>query len=93
MPDSVIRQAFGEGLTDDQIIFIRAQMCVTRFFPSAQSLMNFIGNAFNNRMLNGAAITDIADVYGKEIRETQVLAAAQAWINGQNTPQALQALI
>lgn len=76
MDDASLKAKFGE-MSTDELIFLRAKLSVARFFPDAQQLLNFIAETFTNRIQNGQAIGDIADVYGKIIDEAKVLTVAQ----------------
>ena len=83
LPDSTIKSAF-PNYSDDEITFVRAQLCVSRFFPNSAQLMNFIANSFSLRVRNGQAIGDIADVYGKTVDEQKIASLAQQMIQSKN---------
>jgi hypothetical protein len=82
-------------MTADELIFLRAKLSIARFFPDAQQLLNFIAETFSQRISNGKALGDIADIYGKTIKEDTLLALAQQ-IQSQKDPEktktAVQAL-
>lgn len=60
----------------DALLLLRAKIAIARFFPESQDLLNFIGQTFTQRLSNGSAIGDIADVYGKIVDENKVLTTA-----------------
>lgn len=64
-------------MSSDDLVFLRAKLSIARFFPDAQDLINFIAETFTNRISDGQAIGDIADVYGKTIDEQKIAAAAK----------------
>jgi len=70
-------------MSADELIFLRAKLAIARFFPDAQDLLNFIGETFTNRIINGEVISDIADVYGKTIDEAKIITTAQAVLASQ----------
>lgn len=92
IPDSVLISAFGD-LNADQLLLLRAKLSIARFFPHSPELTNFIANVFSNRMQNGAAIWDIADIYGKEIDEAKVLTVAKAWSTARGASPQVTSLI
>jgi len=91
--DVDIKKAFGASLNEDQLLFIRAQLSIARFFPNSQQLMGFIANTFAQRVQNGLAIGDIADIYGKVINEQAIFTIAKKWLEKQATPQQIQSEI
>jgi len=76
VPDETFISAFGEKSADD-LVYLRAQLSIARFFPQEPQLTNFVGTMFSNRMQNGAAVSDIADVFGKMIDEQKVMKVVQ----------------
>lgn len=92
LSDQVLSNAFGVTSIDD-LVFLRAKMGVARFFPDGQEIINFIANTFVQRIGNGQAISDVADVFGKIIDETKTLAAVQQVLNAQGNPNQVQAAI
>jgi len=67
-------------------------MGVARFFPDAQQIIGFIGNTFVQRIGNGQAVGDVADVFGKIIDEKKVLAAVQQ-VTGNPDPTKATAIV
>lgn len=65
-------------------------MSIARFFPDAQQLIGFVGTQFANRIANGKAVGDIADVYGKIIDESKVTNMAAQWIAQKSSPEEMQ---
>lgn len=88
LDDETLKAKFGIS-TADELVFLRAKLSIARFFPDAQQLLTFIGETFANRVSDGKAIGDIADVYGKIIDEQKVLTIAQKILAQQNTPDEL----
>lgn len=92
LSDEELSAAF--GLTEkDDLVFLRAKMWVARFFPDAQQIINFVGNTFVQRVGNGQALWDIADVFGKIVDEKTLLAIAQQVIAAWNNPTKVLPLI
>lgn len=83
LEDKDFKNAFGD-ISKDDLILLRWKLSVARFFPDSQELIEFIGNMFTKRMINGKAIGDIADAYGKIINEEMVLSVAQKYIEWAN---------
>jgi len=82
LDDATLIAKFG-NMSEDELVFLRAKLSIARFFPDAQELLNFIGETFTNRIANGEAVGDIADVYGKTVDELNILMAAQMILEGQ----------
>jgi hypothetical protein len=78
LDDTTLKAKFGNTISSDDLIFLRAKLSVARFFPDAQDLIAFIGETFASRISNGLAIGDIADVYGKIVDEAKIMNVAQA---------------
>lgn len=91
LSDEVLSQSFGLTGRDD-LVFLRAKMGVARFFPDAQELIGFIGNTFVQRIGNGQAVGDVADVFGKIIDEKKVLTAVQQ-VAGNTDPTKTTAIV
>ncbi|MEI7918731.1 MAG: hypothetical protein WCH65_00510 [bacterium] len=72
---------------------MRAKLAIARFFPDAQELISFVGETFINRVANGKAIGDIADVYGKAVDEQKIFSVAQTLLAQQNTAEDLSKTI
>lgn len=89
--DDVLSEAFWLTNRDD-LVFMRAKMWVARFFPDAQQIIGFIGNTFVQRIGNGQAVWDVADVFGKIIDEKKVLAAVQQ-VAGNTDPAKATAIV
>ena len=80
-------------MTQDELTFLRAKLAIARFFSDAQELVNFIAEVFTQRVGDGQAIGDIADVYGKVIDQTKVLNVANTILAQQGTSEELQAIV
>ena len=85
--DQTLVNTFGPMSADD-LILIRAKIAIARFFPEAQELLTFIADTFTQRVSNGEAIGDIADIYGKTIDEGKILQLAVTLIEGKDTSTA-----
>ena len=89
--DNTLRTYFGQNISDEDLILTRAKLAVARYFPDSANYINFIGNVFVQRIMDGKALWDIADVYGKIIDEQKVQWAANTLLqSGQVTQQLLQ---
>lgn len=89
--DAALQTTFGT-MDADALILLRAKLAIARFFPESQQLVTFIADTFTQRLSDGSAIGDIADVYGKTIDEGKVMQAALMLIQQKDMTQA-QALI
>lgn len=87
--DEIIEQWFGE-LNEDEMLFLRAKLAVARFFPDANQLVQFIADVFSQRIIDGQAIWDIADIVWKQVDSTKLLDIAKAYIESQWNIQALE---
>jgi hypothetical protein len=85
LDDQTIEATFGQMSADD-LLLLRAKLSIARFFPEAQKLIDFIAKTFMQRIANGKALGDIADIYGKPINESNLLPLAQQ-IQAQRDPE------
>ncbi|MCX6822574.1 MAG: hypothetical protein NTX91_01065 [candidate division SR1 bacterium] len=93
MSDQALETAFGP-MDADALLLLRAKITIARFFPNeSQKLIEFIANTFTQRLNNGDAIGDIADVYGKTIDESKVMQAAVMMIKQTTDTTQLQNLV
>jgi len=90
--DEAIKAKFG-AMSYDEMIFFRAKLSIARFFSDAQELVNFIGETFTQRVKDGKAIGDIADVYGKTIDEEKVYAIANVLVSNPWDPEKTKTMI
>jgi hypothetical protein len=67
----------------DELIKLRAKLSIARFMPEREQLITYIMKKFDERMTNGQAIGDIADVFGKAIDENKVNTAVLTYLNQQ----------
>lgn len=58
------------------IALARARIATARFWQNGQQLIGLIQSIFTERMANGDAIEDIADVFGKDIESDKLKAIA-----------------
>jgi len=72
----------------DALLLLRAKLAIARFFPESQQLVQFIATTFTQRLSDGSAISDIADVYGKTIDEAKVMQVAITLIQQKDMEQA-----
>lgn len=92
LSDELFVEKFGP-MTEDELVFLRAKLSIARFFSDAEDLLNFIGEMFTQRVIDGKAIGDIADVYGKTIDEIKTLEAVIAIVAQQQTSEELQQIV
>lgn len=89
MPKQDIRNIVGD-ISENQMILLRARMASLRFFPQyIDKLFNIVAQIFTQRIQNGDAIKDIADVYGKSIDEEAVRRLAIGRLTNQIDQQTL----
>jgi len=60
----------------EDLLLAKSKLAVARYFPDANTYVEFIAQTLVNRMQNGLAIWDIADVLGKDINEAKLIKAA-----------------
>jgi len=89
LSDDAFKSVFGE-MDDSKLLFLRAQLSIARFFPNSQQLMWFIAETFSQRVQNGEAVGDIADVYGKIIDEEKVSILAKNFLSKKSNPYQMQ---
>lgn len=92
LDDASLVNKFGP-MTEDELVFLRSKLAIARFFSDSQELLNFIGEVFTQRVGDGQAISDIADVYGKTIDERKVLDAANIIVAKQQTSEEMQQVV
>ena len=93
---------YGFGLSDeeltpfvwtkskDELNYLRAQLAAARFLPNSNELVNMIAQIFNSRILNGKAVWDIADVYGKIVDEAKIINAVNVFLS---TPESTPVIV
>ena len=81
--DDTLKYYFGENLTDEDLILVRAKMAVLKYFDDANSLFSAVINIFMSRILENpqAWIEDIASMYWLEIDSKKVADVASAYLN------------
>ena len=77
-------------MSADELTYLRAQLSSARYMDNANELINYIAQLLWQRLLDGKAIWDIADIYGKIIDEEKVLNAVNVWIQ---TPNSLPTIV
>ena len=68
--DQLFKEYFGN---DIDLILTRSKLAVARYFADSNNYVNFVANVFAQRIWNGKAIWDMADVFGKIIDENKVM--------------------
>lgn len=83
LDDTIIRNYFGENLTDEQLILTRWKMAVLQYFDDANSIFSSIAGIFLSRIMNDTKwwIEDIANIYWMEIDSEKVARTAVTYIN------------
>jgi len=92
LDDSVFIQKFG-ALSSDELVFLRAKLSIARFFSDAQELLNFIAEIFTQRVANGEAIGDIADIYGKVVDVEKIFQTANTVLAQQLEVEGMQQVV
>ena len=82
MDDAIIRNYFGENLTDEQLILTRWKMAVLQYFDDADSIFSAIAGIFISRIINDtkAWIEDIANMYWYEVDSDAIAKVAKKYI-------------
>ena len=83
LDDAIIRNYFGESLTDEQLILTRWKMAVLQYFDDANSIFWSIAGIFISRIVSDtkAWIEDIANIYWLEIDSDKVSDIARTYID------------
>jgi hypothetical protein len=68
--------------TEEELLITRAKLAAFRFFQQGTNLGDFIFQVFNQRMINGEAIGDIADIIGRTIDIQKASNAVALFKNG-----------
>lgn len=66
LPYADLQATFPQYKGDETLL--RAKLATLRFWPEANEFFNGTVNIFTQRLINGTAIQDVADIFGKEIR-------------------------
>ena len=84
--DEMVRQYFGQNLTDEDLILVRAKMAVLQYFSDANEIFEKILNMFMTRIVYDIQwwIEDIANIYGFEVDSSKIANAAGKYINWQS---------
>ena len=82
LDDSIIKNYYGENLTDDELILVRWKMAVLQYFEDANSIFWTITNIFLSRIMSDtkAWVEDIANIYWLEIDSDAVANVASKYI-------------
>jgi hypothetical protein len=68
----ILPDATFNGMQGDALTLMRARMALSRFFNNG-SITNSIIEVAKQRVLDGMFVTDLADLFGVEIRENHLL--------------------
>lgn len=63
--------------SDDEDVVLRAKLATLRFWTDADALYSRIPAIFNQRMLDGSALSDLADILGKKVDSDKLQALAK----------------
>lgn len=85
LTDKELIAAFGEK-SQDELLLLRAKMAVAKFFHEDLNLLNTMFQIFQQRIANGKGISDLANIFGKQLSEEKLLNAVQTILTGK-TPQ------
>ena len=85
LDDNIIRQVFGNNLTDEELILTRSKMAVLQYFSDADSIFNSIATIFRSRILNDKEswIEDIANIYWFEVDSKNIVNVANKYLSWQ----------
>ena len=85
LDDNIIKQVFGNNLTDEELILTRSKMAVLQYFSDAESIFKSIVNIFKSRVLNDKEkwIEDIADIYWFEVNCKNIAVLADKYLSWQ----------
>jgi hypothetical protein len=73
LPSAYLKSKFGIT-NDDDLVMLRARLATVRFWGNQEQMIQALAQIFTERIANGEAVTDIADVYGKVIDESKLAA-------------------
>ncbi|MFA7284323.1 MAG: hypothetical protein WC004_00675 [Candidatus Absconditabacterales bacterium] len=77
-----LKNKFGVSSNDD-LAMLRARLATVRFWGNQQQMIQVLEQIFTERVVNGEAMMDIADVYGKVVDEENLkILLNRAKING-----------
>jgi hypothetical protein len=71
-----MKKYFGD-LSPEDMILERSKFAIAKYFENANTYINMIANIFLERLVDGKAIWDLADVSWKTIDEPKLLQAVQ----------------
>ena len=84
--DEMIKQYFGQNLTDEDLILTRAKMAVLQYFWDANEIFEKILNMFMTRIVYDMQwwIEDISNIYGFKVDSSKIMNVAGKYINWQS---------
>lgn len=92
--DEMVRQYFGQNLTDEDLILVRAKMAVLQYFWDANYIFERILNMFMTRIVYDMQwwIEDIANIYGFTVDSGKIMNVAGKYINWQSISWEIESL-
>lgn len=92
MSDEDLKSIFGE-MSKEDLVYLRAQLAAARYMDNANELINWIWYIFNNRVWNWDVVSDIADVYWRQIELWKIINTMNVYLsNSQSLPQMVSTL-
>ena len=92
LSDDELKSVFGE-MNKEDLIYLRAQLSAARYMDNVNRLVWWIWEIFNNRIPNWDVISDIADVYGKQIELKKIINTMDEYLKkSQSLPQMVSTL-
>lgn len=71
LPGEYLKAKF--GITNDEdLALLRARLATTRYRWNQQQMVEALSSIFTERVANGQAVSDIAEVFGKNVDETKL---------------------
>ena len=77
---------------ESDLVYLRAKLSVARFFPDANELITMLATIFTQRISDGQAVWDLADVLGKTIEEKKVIEVAMMLLENPTTSEQIEAI-
>ena len=73
LPSEYLKSVFGV-VNDDDLVLLRARLATARFWQNQTQIINGLSQIFTDRILDGKALGDVSDVFGKVIDEPKLSA-------------------
>lgn len=81
LSDSELQQIF-TGTTAEDMTLLRSKLVVAKFFYDEPEILEGIFTLFQQRIINGQGIGDIANILGKNIDEEKLLPFVSSFLSG-----------